>query len=709
MTYDALNRVQTKSYASSLGTPAVQFCYDGQTYSGGGCSTSAASGEKGYLMGVGNTTSSSAYLHQALGLVQWSSQTTDGATYSFNNPNNPGAGYVYDAAGHLTDIWYPSGRHLTYGYDGAGRVTTASGVPAGGTAVNYVTNVAYQPYQRQTTLGNGLLETLALNNRLQTSAMEATASGSLWKLENFYCASQGTSCSSNNGNVVSQRLTAPQTAGGTLVWTTAYGYDAVNRLTAAQETVNGTSPWTLSYGYGDQFGNMTASGSAVFPLSQACPSYDAATNRCNGTGFQYDNGTANGPGNLTGFQGRTLAYDAENRQISLTDSGAYQYSYDGEGRRVMKVGGSQTVVYVYDAMGQLAAEYGSAADPAGCATCYLTADHLGSTRLVTDGSGQVMRRYDYVPFGWEINSSYGQRTAVTGYVMSDGVNPKFTGKERDYESGLGLDYFGYRYLSSAQGRWTSPDQPLVDQDPANPQSWNLYGYVRNNPLANIDPTGQDCITTSNQTSTSVSVSVAAGGTESGCTKSGGAWVAGTVDMKSLTYNGSSVGYSYAPYDTNSLTGAGTIPLGNGPVDALSPSAQEFYNQMSARTQSSNHMIAEFGMAQVGFAGAYVGTYAGPAIFGALTAAGGEAGFLKFGSKAFELVRDFQGRIHGDLPEFVPKDATRDELELAASELKQSLQVRQQAMQQLGELGNHGLRIAQEQRLLYQIEQRLGRR
>jgi hypothetical protein len=116
------------------------------------------------------------------------------------------------------------------------------------------------------------------------------------------------------------------------------------------------------------------------------------------------------------------------------------------------------------------------------------------------------------------------------------------------------------------------------------------------------------------------VSVAAGGTESGCTKSGGAWVAGTVDMKSLTYNGSSVGYSYNPYDSNSLTGAGTIPLGNGPVDALSPSAQEFYNQMSARTQSSNHMIAEFGMAQVGFATAYLGTYAGPALWAALSGA-----------------------------------------------------------------------------------------
>ncbi len=111
---------------------------------------------------------------------------------------------------------------------------------------------------------------------------------------------------------------------------------------------------------------------------------------------------------------------------------------------------------------------------------------------------------------------------------------KFTGKERDSESGL--DYFGARYFSGAQGRFTSPDEPLGDQYPEDPQSWNLYSYVRNNPLRNTDPTGRDCVTTSNQTETSVSVSVAAGGTEKGCTQSGGAWVAGTVDMKSLTFN-----------------------------------------------------------------------------------------------------------------------------------------------------------------------------
>ena len=67
------------------------------------------------------------------------------------------------------------------------------------------------------------------------------------------------------------------------------------------------------------------------------------------------------------------------------------------------------------------------------------------------------------------------------------VNSQFTGQERDPETGL--DYFGARYFSGAQGRFTSPDKPFADQRPEDPQSWNLYGYVRNNPLKLIDVQG----------------------------------------------------------------------------------------------------------------------------------------------------------------------------------------------------------------------------
>ncbi|HUS05355.1 MAG TPA: RHS repeat-associated core domain-containing protein [Bryobacteraceae bacterium] len=66
---------------------------------------------------------------------------------------------------------------------------------------------------------------------------------------------------------------------------------------------------------------------------------------------------------------------------------------------------------------------------------------------------------------------------------------KFTGKERDAETGL--DYFGARYFSATQGRFTSPD-PIHFQSSMleDPQRFNLYAYVRNNPLRFVDPKGE---------------------------------------------------------------------------------------------------------------------------------------------------------------------------------------------------------------------------
>ncbi len=72
---------------------------------------------------------------------------------------------------------------------------------------------------------------------------------------------------------------------------------------------------------------------------------------------------------------------------------------------------------------------------------------------------------------------------------------KFTGKERDAESGL--DDFGARYYASSLGRFMQADEPFADQNASDPQSWNVYVNVRNNPLRFSDPTGTTCVTDAN--------------------------------------------------------------------------------------------------------------------------------------------------------------------------------------------------------------------
>ena len=105
------------------------------------------------------------------------------------------------------------------------------------------------------------------------------------------------------------------------------------------------------------------------------------------------------------------------------------------------------------------------------------ADHLGTSRIVASSAGAILDESDFYPFG-------GERVIST----SSGNTYKFTGKERDSESGL--DNFGARYDSSATGRFMSVDPSNKSINKLNPQSWNRYTYTLNNPLRFVDDNGK---------------------------------------------------------------------------------------------------------------------------------------------------------------------------------------------------------------------------
>ena len=305
--------------------------------------------------------------------------------------------------------------------------------------------------------------------------------GSLLELDVAY----GTS--SNNGNVLSQTIHRSGTS-----WQQTYSYDGLNRLSGASETVGGTASWTRDFGY-DSRGNRWVTTNTNLPSltneTPAASTWFGGDNRL--SSWAYDSvGNVTAIANMT----RSFTYDGENRQVTADVGGvATSYFYDGEGRRVKKVTPSNTTIFVYDASGNLAAEYGGPASSTG-GTRYYTQDHLGSTRMITDSTGAVQTCLDDLPFGQELgnHTATGRTDACFGDDQYPNGTPsddpiKFTSKERDSETGL--DYFGARYMSSAQGRFTSADKPLIDQHAENPQSWNLYAYVRNNPLASVDVDG----------------------------------------------------------------------------------------------------------------------------------------------------------------------------------------------------------------------------
>lgn len=194
-------------------------------------------------------------------------------------------------------------------------------------------------------------------------------------------------------------------------------------------------------------------------------------------------------------------YDAENH---LVTTAGLSYLYDGDGRRVAKKSGSTvSKIYWYGQNGEVLDETDGTGSVSNSAlneyvffggqrvarrdssnnVDYYFADHLGTARVVANSSGSILDDSDFYPFG-------GERVITS----SSGNNYKFTGKERDSESGL--DNFGARYNSSQLGRFMTPDWSAKPQGVPyavldEPQSLNLYAYVRNNPLSRVDLDGHN--------------------------------------------------------------------------------------------------------------------------------------------------------------------------------------------------------------------------
>jgi RHS repeat-associated protein len=495
--YDALNRMVAKGIANSpnapqqcsntapyLPTPWVVNTYDqGANAIGRRTSMTDLSGSASWTYdGTGEVTSETRTINPGPGL----------------NPVTQTTGYQY-LIGNLTKITYPDGTQVNYAYDNAGRTQSVSDSAH---SLNYVMNAAYAPngslaaFNEQA--GGTITNSFLYNPRLQIcremasttgvvpqSCTDATHTGNVMDFQyDFHLGNH------DNGNLYTATNNKDTTR------TQAYAYDTLNRLLSAKTSgtncsvmIGGsqTKYWGEGFTY-DAWGNLTGKASSMCSAENTA----LAANPYNQlAAYSYDVA-----GNLISNGGTTYTYDAESE---LASAGGYTYLYDGDGTRIGKTNGTSGTLYWYggpgilletDLLGNPQSEYVffggqrvARRDVSGIGSpvYYYFANQIHSTALIADASGNIEDDADYYPWGGTLQFS----SNLANHYW-------FSGKERDAETGL--DYFGARYYGNVWGRFLTPDWSAKTEgvpyaDFTDPQSLNLYGYVRDNPIVRVDPDG----------------------------------------------------------------------------------------------------------------------------------------------------------------------------------------------------------------------------
>jgi RHS repeat-associated protein len=536
-TYDALNRLTGKSYTDGYSgnnnnpTPSATYGYDGVAPTG--CTPPTVTSPTNSYIPITPTNTigrrssmcdgsgTTAWIYDSMGRPAIEERTLNGVTKNL--------GYVYYLGGQVQQIWYASGDRVFIDVSAAGRLLGVAG-----TTYYVADNATYAPngavaslnqYTQSGSYSVGLGSNFVYNKRLQLAVAWADygTNGSNMLYERCYdfhvgggfsfvdnpvsCSFSGTS-PADNGNAYQIQNKLDDTR------TQNFTYDSLNRVWQAY--TNGASRWGQTYAtapyapgaapvpstFGiDPWGNLTTvSGVTGIPPVGAFAATATTANQlicasgCSLTSASYD-----AAGNVLSSGNGAVTYDDENR---ISVASGVTYTYDGDGKRVEKSTGTlywtgvgSDTLSESDLSGNINEEYAyfngmlaSRADRPSNTVHAILLDHLGSARMMVTPSGTntltTEEDLDYSPYGIV---TYG--TAADHY--------KFTGKERDSESTL--DNFDARYYTSNLGRFMTPDwaaRPTAVPYAVfgDPQSLNLYGYVRNDPVTSADADGHglDC-------------------------------------------------------------------------------------------------------------------------------------------------------------------------------------------------------------------------
>ena len=475
---DNAGRVTSVSYPAAT-AENVTYTYD-----------SIAGGNKGIgrLTGITDQSGSTAYTYDALGRITAETRIIGSKAYS--------SSYAYDAADHVIQITYPSGRIVSYARNSLGQVASVTTKQnAGSAAVNVATGVAWKPMSDllgAMTHGNGL-QTAAgydLDYRLTSLAVQDGAS-TLSSLA--YAYADGMNLTAVNDNL------APANSA-------ALGYSPANRLQ------NATGNWgAASYSYDGVGNRLSQSTTLAAVTSTRLSSYDPVSNRITGMtensatlrSYTYDNGgnivTDTRPGEVFGF-----SYNARNRPSSVTRNGVpyASYSYNAFEQLVARStsapgGPVGTIHYIHDLDGHIIAEADAStgatsreyiwmaandnyptdlplAVAEGASLYMIHTDHLGRPVKMTDAAKATVWQAAYNP--------YGEATSLSGTVA---LNLRFRGQVFQIETGLAYNW--HRHYDPITGRYTQPDPLRFVDGPS------IYAYAGNSPFMYTDREGKKII------------------------------------------------------------------------------------------------------------------------------------------------------------------------------------------------------------------------
>ena len=432
----------------------------------------------------------------------------------FNTVSSPQTkNFLYDNLGRLTEISYNSGaKTIQYGYDAEGNVTSVQDTSSVSTGYLY-----YNDYKLKTVTVGSQVFTYYYDSAGRLHEIDYPTSPVIKAC--FYNPSTGVSYWDANGRL----LGIAYTKGGSPLQSFTYSYDSSGNRSGCVDTssAEGTTT-TWSYGY-DYFGRLKGADNGT---RRNVYSYDESDNRIQlaqtpappGTtlDYQYDDDNELHYRYLDGnapTSGDSWTFDSDGNLQSKTVSGATSQLIFNDSNKLVRVAlnGIEEQVSSYDAEGLRESKNTSTlyynsdstalseSPPSGPVSFiqghqllgfqsggsfyfYLT-DALGSVRHVVDSSGNVVYSFVYDEFGQQMGSTdnTGGNATLQGlcqlmtFVGAYGV--------RNETAATGMLLMGQRWYDPTVGRF-------VSQDPIGfAGGLNLYGYVGQNPIGRIDPSG----------------------------------------------------------------------------------------------------------------------------------------------------------------------------------------------------------------------------